>query len=144
MSANPQATENALNNNYALHQNLYRSLATEAPLRAYASAESLESLGLLARLHTDMAKAPAHIKSAYEQETKYLNAALDALSKDEVLRGKFGQDLSGAQVLAAMMRQDANEQEVRARLSQYIPSDVKKRIDEPQIENLKSVFVTIP
>jgi hypothetical protein len=113
-----------------VQQSAYSFLSEDYLQKGGTSAGSLESLRLLGNMTAEVDKWKGkgeNYKKLYEKEVQYLDAAIQALNdpKENILKHRFSNDLSGAMALADLMRQEKIAEEVRIRLLSHLPSEIK-------------------
>lgn len=85
-----------------------------------SNVEVLSTLKLLADLDGKEWKDKTK-QQLYENETKYLNAAISALTENEQLQRSFGNTLSGAVALSGYLKKMDEEAVVKNLVSSYLP-----------------------
>lgn len=121
----------AISNTQSLGQeraaNAFLADETTSPFTNEGNLLSLQTLRAFAEKKNDQASVNAIDSIGYE-ESRYLLKAMQALTGDESdpqsirLKAKFGRDLNGAVSLGRYLKQNADEAEAKALVSDWVDS----------------------
>ena len=88
---------------------------------ALTTANSLESLQTLLQFADKFGTDKTRLQKIYNEETKFLDAAIDAINNNELLRMKFGTTFSSALALSGILRNQYEEDLTRGILAKHVP-----------------------
>lgn len=120
---------------------LYDFLSGESQNNSLTSQSVLDSLKTISYFEKEKAKLqdtdeePGWLKM-YNQEIRYINAGIDALTQDPLLASKMGKDFGSAMRVAGILKTINAEKEAKEWLGKYVPDDssLNKKLGTPAVQ----------
>jgi hypothetical protein len=120
---------------YSQQKTLESFISSTSSTPAVVSATSLESLKLLDFFYRNKDSMDGNLKAIFEEESQYLQSAMNAINTDPILQMKFGKTFESVINLTGIMKAMDAEKKTKEIIFNYLPQNAPSLNKKALVEN---------